>query len=553
MMPIAFGRALGATASKAERPFGRVPSVALVRTLALALALLTCGPRAAGASIVAPAPVVFVPLDDRPVTYQLPRMLGALAGIAVLTPPRASIGRYLEPGDPDAILRWLHSPATAEAGAFVVSSDMLAYGGLVAARAPRTAQSDAFARLRRLADLRTERPGAPIDVFGTIMRLAPTGVPDLGPARGYFATGATVDALAAYANLPDPPQTLEQREKAKRLREQIGAGTLEAYLATRARDREVDLFALQLAAEGSFERVVLGQDDAGRQGLHLRDLAALGSALHAWRLQDRVSIEPGADELGMVLVARAFARTAEWQPSVRVVYSRSDAAQVNDRLEYAPIDVTISGLIAACGARRVDSGADLELFVRVAQNDAGAEAAFVDGIAAAVEKGRPVAVADLTFLSGPSPSDEQQALVKALLERGVAARLDAFASWNTAANTVGTALAAAIAAGSGRRLGTYDRRAHAQFMLNRYIDDYAFHQFVRPGLNAELRAAGKDTSLLLPEIARRTSSQNRAQLWPLALDLAKQLYPEYRDGGLAIALPWDRTFETELDVRLAGS
>jgi hypothetical protein len=480
-------------------------------------------------------------------------MLGALAGIAVLTPPRASIGRYLEPGDPAAIASWLDSSATAGAGAFVVSSDMIAYGGLVAARAPETAPSDALARLRRLAALRSERPGVPLDVFGTIMRLAPTGVPAIGAARGYYATGATVDAIAAYANLPDPPQTVEQSEKASRLRAQIGEGTLAAYLGSRARDRDADLFVLQLAAEGSIDRVVLGQDDAGPQGLHLRDVAALGAALRAWHLQDRASIEPGADELGMVLVARAFARAAGWQPSVRVVYSRASAALVNDRLEYVPIDVTISRLIAASGARRVASDADLDLYVRVAENDPAEEAAFVDGIVAGAGAGRSVAVADLTFLHGPSPSDEQQALVKALIARNAAARIDAFASWNTTANTVGTALATAIAAGSGRRLGTYDRRAHAQFLLNRYSDDYAFHQFVRPGLNAELRAAGADTSLLLPEVAQEASSQNRAQLWPLALDLARQLFPEYRDGGLTITLPWDRTFETELDVRLAGS
>jgi hypothetical protein len=525
---------------------------AALAALCAALALATGGAGAASA-LERPGAIAFVPLDDRPVTYQLPRMLGALAGIGVVTPPRASIGRYLEPGDPEAILRWLDSEATAGASAFVVSSDMLAYGGLVAARTPQTAQSDAIVRLRRLAALHAERPGAPIDVFGTIMRLAPTGVPDLGAARGYYATGATVDALAAYANLPDPPQTDEQRAKASRLRAQIGTVTLAAYLASRARDREVDLFVLQLAAEGSFERVILGQDDAGPQGLHLRDVAALGAALHAWRLQERASIEPGADELGMVLLARAFAREAHWQPRVRVVYSRPDAPLVNDRLEYVPIDVTISRLVAACGAQRVTSGGDLDLYVRVAENDGAQETAFVDAIVGAVEASRSVAVADVTFLHGPSPSEEQQALVKALLERGAAARLDAFASWNTTANTVGTALATAIAAGSGRRLGTYDRRAHAQFMLNRYVDDYAFHQYVRPDLNADLRAAGADTSLLLPEIARRAASQNRARLWPLALELARQLYPEYRDGGLVITLPWDRTFETELDVRLAGS
>ncbi len=511
-----------------------------------------CAPARAAAAPAPPAPVAFVPLDDRPVTYQLPRMLGALAGIPVLTPPRASLGRYLEAGDPDAILRWLGSAETARAGAVVASSDMLAYGGLVASRTPQTAETDALVRLRALAELRAARPEQRFDVFGTVMRLAPTGVPDAGAARGYWATGATVDALQAYANLPDPPQTVADREKAARLRAQIAPATLAAYLGSRARNRSVDLFVLQLAAEGSFAHVVLGQDDAGPQGLHLRDLAALNSALRAWGLQDRASIEPGADELGMVLVARAFARDANWVPSVRVVYSRPGAARVSDRLEYVPIDVTISRLIAACGGRRVESGADLDLYVRVAENDAAEEAAFADALVGAVGAGHSVAVADLTFLNGSSPSEEQQALVKTLLERGIAARLDAFASWNTTANTVGTSLAAAIAAGSGRRLGTYAPRAHAQFMLDRYADDYSFHQFVRPELNEELRAAGADTTLLLPQIAREAASRNRARLWPQALALLRALYPDDRDAGLTITLPWDRTFETQLDVRLAG-
>ena len=87
-------------------------------------------------------------------------------------------------------------------------------------------------------------------------------------------------------------------------------------------------------------------------------------------------------------------------------------------------------------------------------------------------------------------------------------------------------------------------------MLDRYIDDYAFHQFVRPELDTALRARNIDTTLLLPDVARETQSRNRAALWPLALDLLARIYPQYRDGGLTITLPWDRTFETQIDVRL---
>jgi hypothetical protein len=63
-------------------------------------------------------------------------MLGQIAGQDVRTPPRAAIGNYLRPGDPDAILRWLNDAGVHGASALVASSDMIAYGGLVAARIP---------------------------------------------------------------------------------------------------------------------------------------------------------------------------------------------------------------------------------------------------------------------------------------------------------------------------------------------------------------------------------------------------------------------------------
>jgi hypothetical protein len=512
------------------------------------------------------APIAFVPLDDRPVTYQLPIMLGAIAGQPLLTPPRAAIGNYLEPGDPDALLHWLEGYGTQGVSALVASTDMVAYGGLVASRVPGVSTSEAFARLRALAALKSERNLPFVGVFGTIMRLAPTGVPRLGLATNYYAAGQTVDDLQAYANLPDPPRG-DDIARAHRLSERIGAPTLAAYLKTRARNRDVDQWALQLTAEGGFDQIVIGQDDAGPQGLHLKDVAALKRTARRFFLGNRAAIEPGADELGMVMLARVFARNARWQPTVAVVYSRPDGGATVDHLEYVPIDTTIGQIVEGCGARRIASAtggdsngaeakakgsgaADITLYVRVAATSDSDEAAFEDRIARDAAAGHSVAVADLTFLHG-GPGPEQQELTKALIARGDADKIDAFASWNTDANTIGTALPEAIAAGAGRRTGTYNRREHVEFLLDRYIDDYAFHQFVRPDLNEALRARGVDTSLLLAEDAREASDDNRAALWQYALDLLAQIFPDYRDAGLTITLPWDRTFETQIDVRMS--
>jgi len=59
--------------------------------------------------------------------------------------------------------------------------------------------------------------------------------------------------------------------------------------------------------------------------------------------------------------------------------------------------------------------------------------------------------------------------------------------------------------------------------------------------------------LLLPEIASQTTDDDRAALWRYAVALLHDIYPQYGDGGLTITLPWDRTFETQIDVRLRPS
>ncbi|MBC5829505.1 MAG: DUF4127 family protein [Candidatus Eremiobacteraeota bacterium] len=492
--------------------------------------------------------VVFIPLDDRPVTRQLPAMLGAIAGENVAMPPRALLGRYLSPGDPEAIRGWLQSPQTQAADAFVVSTDMLAYGGLVASRVPGTSIGDAIGRLRALETLHDRKPSAWIAAFGTIMRLAPTAVPRIGSAADFFAAGPHVAQLQAYANLPDPPRSAEQTVTAQHLREQIGTPLLNGYLQSRERNRQVDLYVLSMAAQGTVDRVVLGQDDAGPVGLHLRDVRAMNDAVARLGIADRASIEPGADELGMALTAAAFARGVDWTPSVSVRYSRADGATFNDPLEYAPIDVTVNSLITLCGGRRNDQHGDIALYVRVPHTSAADDAAFIAEITDRARRSG-TAVADVTFLA--NTYDLQRAFVEALINAGVANKLDAYASWNTSANTVGTALAEAIAAAVGRKTGKYNALAHAQFMLDRYIDDYAFHVFVRPQLIASLDAQGiKDHTYLLSGAALDVDLANRELLWPRALSLLERIYPQYRNAGLVMTLPWDRTFETELDVRL---
>jgi hypothetical protein len=461
------------------------------------------------------------------------------------------LGDYIAPGDVAGINTWLASAPVRDAGAFVVSTDMLAYGGLDASRVPGGVSLDeALKRLQPVHLLRTAHPHAWIGAFGTVMRLEPTSVTRVGEAAGYsqIAQDPTWQYIWDYAQLHDPPLPAETSH-AQRLRSLIGDDVLNQYLRTRERDRDVDLFVLRLAADRTADRVVLGQDDAGPVGLHVKDVRRLQSAVQQLGIGDRASIEPGADELGLALVAHAMARSIAWTPRIAVAYSRPNGGATQDPLEYAPIDATISALIRLCGGVRDDAHPDLTLFVRVPHTGAAEDAALLAAIRAHTAAGRSVALVDLTYLTYSYAS--QAAFVEQLIDAGLAGTIDAYSAWNTNANSVGIALGEAIAVGVGRRSARYDPLAHAAFMLDRYIDDFLYHTKIRPQVNAELAAQGvTEHYWLAPDIAKRANARVQDLITPLARTLLRRIYPHYRAKRLEIFLPWPRTAEIRSEIEL---
>jgi hypothetical protein len=377
------------------------------------------------------------------------------------------------------------------------------------------------------------------------MRLAPTGVP---AGTNYFAAYPEWKALQAYANLHDPLLP-DEVATAEGLRASIPPATFDAYLATRRRNLDVDRTLIAMRASGTLDRLVLGQDDAGPVGLHVGEVALLQREAAAAGVDPLPAIEPGADELGMALLSGAIARGARWEPRIAVRYSRPEGGAYVDPLEFAPVADAIDGLIALCGGKLVSGDPDIVLSVRVPQTSAAQDDAFVAAMQGDVSAGRNIALADLSYLQSYA---SQASFAQRILSDGLAARLDAYASWNTNANTVGTALAEAVAAGAGRRTGTYDALAHKTFTFMRFVDDYAYHDDVRPQLNDWLDRQGiDDHTLLTPKQTEQVADRNRALLWNEAAAILDRLYPGYHIAAIDITLPWRRTFETEIDAGIA--
>lgn len=100
---------------------------------------------------------------------------------------------------------------------------------------------------------------------------------------------------------------------------------------------------------------------------------------------------------------------------------------------------------------------------------------FVDFIGRALSIGKPVSVADITYPNGT------EARLFGMLQRLPLERLAGFSAWNTAGNTLGSAIPLGVAAAHVR-----DPARWTELRFNRLVDDALYQGGVRTELNRAL-------------------------------------------------------------------
>ncbi|SBT42294.1 DUF4127 family protein [Micromonospora auratinigra] len=486
--------------------------------------------------------IALIPLDDRPVCRSLPGLVAAVAGAQVQTPPADLLPAQRRPGDPDGLARWL---AGSRADAAVVALETLGLGGLIASRLrddPVTAVLDRWSALAT----------GPAPVYAATVVQRTPDADDAGEEPDYWARYGR--ALHAYSAALHRALGGTQRPGTD-----VPAEIRRDFLRRRQRNHVLNQVALGLAADGVLDTLVVGADDTA--------LAAVGTAEWQWlrdwtswlELTDRVLAHPGADEIGAVLVARALTVAAGHAPRVAVACAEPDGLDRVARYEPVPVGVGIASQAAAAGATLTDlADADAVLVVHPPQPGAHdwATAPPADTAPAPAARtaalvrrlladGRPVALADCALGNGADPR-----LVADLAADGSYARLAGFAGWNTAGNTVGSALATLVAYQVGRVAGTLDERAARRLLAHRLVDDHVWMSSARPRLRREL---GTDPTRH-DHIADADAPAVTARIGELLAARWRELgaVPGLAVAPGSVTLPWRRTYEIDFTLEETG-
>ncbi|WLD93068.1 DUF4127 family protein [Alkalihalobacillus sp. AL-G] len=505
--------------------------------------------------------LALIPVDARPVTRDLPGQIAAIAGWDVLVPDRGQLGFLKMPGDQSEFLVWLDRVAS-EVDGFILSLDMIGYGGLVPSRVIEDEFSTIWSRIEQVLQLKRRYPEKKLFAFSATMRISNNYVNE--EEKDYWDRyGEEIWQYSYHTHCFQRTASEESKRMIDDLYGRIPSEILDDYLQTRERNFSISKKLLEKVEEKLIDILVFPQDDTSEYGLNIREQEQLSADVEKRNLFNNVFIYPGADEVATTLTARAILE-AEFikAPTFYPFYSGETGKLKPAMYEDRPIVESVKGQIHVVGGHTVETvnDADLLLGVNVPGQQQGDLALqknlqyvntngrdvgeWIRRLVYYQKQGYKVAVADLAYANGADPV----MMSRLLGEPDVLSHLVGFGAWNTAGNTIGTVVAQAAMHYVHHKSGfdRSDEKLKEQILL-RLFDDYLYQTIVRQQVRNEM--AGPESKVNdLVKVVENRFLENYDNL--IQTEGVQKLLRDYEVDLGTTFLPWNRTFEIGLKVRL---
>ena len=481
--------------------------------------------------------VLYVPQDDRPVSLQYTVDTAREAGMTILTPPQNLISGKNYQGQADQIMAWVEQNA-GRADVMVLSTDTLIYGGLVDSRKHNIPLSTLESRLKRIESLKARNKKVRIYGFGTVMRSPRASGGGTEPAY-YAEYGPTIFQIAALQDKLDSGSlTQEETQKLMSLQASVPVEYLQDWFDRRQKNMKINKELIDETRSGVFDYFALGHDDTSQ----LSQSALEGRYLSKYSKDipvEKYGSFPGADQLGLLLMARSRTDESTEKPTFSVIYPLGGGGKTLPGYEDQTIDKTIAQHVEAVGGTMVTQGKPTVLLaVNTPLTTSTGESesfenfpmisnstnAFVDRIQQAVDSGVNVSVADIAYNNGADNT-----LVSALYKRDMLYKIGAYNGWNTASNTVGYAIA------QGVLLKTMSPEGHRKMLTqqaNIRKDIYRMQDSIRTD---NVRYSGELNERLESYLGERIQ------------DFAEK-YLKVDPRTVKATFPWGRLFETDITI-----
>lgn len=517
----------------------------------LCLVIIFCACLPGQASALAPKPILYIPLDDRPVCLDYVVETMDAAGLTVLTPPKQLLASRGQDGDPAKLWQWLYGHA-AEAEAVVVATDSLIYGGLVPSRRHTLPAATIAARAAQFRKLKEDFPRLRIYGMSTLMRTPKQSFGGMEPDY-YEAYGPNIARLTALLD-KEETEGLTPGEKLEIIQQQqfIPTAVLQDWFLRRQKNLDVNTALIKLAREQIFHYLVIGKDDNAPLSQTHREARQLRQQTADIALS-RFQLVPGVDQLGLVLLVRSIHEKSWKSPYIAVQYADGAGAATMPLYSDQKVSESVEAQIFALGCLPASNPQDAQLLLAVNTPNDGltleanhpsnqaipspASQKLADAIAAWTSAGAvPVAVADIAYANGAD-----NGFLAVLSANGVLPKLAAYAGWNTADNKIGYALAQGILANQT------PPEKRAALLQKRLLDDWAYQANIRRMLMQQYIIPEKLNPYRLGMPARKLQLIVTDEM-----ELFQRNNPSLDQSPYDYVFPWNRLFEIKITKRTSA-
>lgn len=508
--------------------------------------------------------LILIPLDTRPPCQKMVVDAGKMAGVQIITPPSEIMDYYTKEGDTKKIQKWLMDNIDKSDGV-IVSIDQLLHGGLLASRESGIKQDESQILLKFMRDLKIKAKDKPIYAFNVLPRITPPPTLE-SDSKKMIKISRLIDEISIFENEDDIKLLAD-------LKEDIKQEDLDIYLDLFRRNTALNKELINLAKEGIITKLVIGQDDGEDFGIPNMEKKSLVNYVHSLGISnDVVMITKGADEVALSLLANFVQKKANYQPKVYVEYNDEKAMRTVMPFMAGSVGSTVEEKLVMANAKKVNSPqeAGLILYVFIGNDEnMSTQRQSALKIKKYLEQGKKVVLVDLS-----KHFSANEVLFPTLLKEDVPINeLTSYAGWNTASNSIGTALANAVIYKAIRPTfnTTNDMLAVEYNRLNinyeRFLEDYYYLKEVIDVMNITLKNHGYENvndldmehnyiwmnKLLQSDMQKRANQLNNSEVFkmPFKVQTPEGVFDlTIRNLQVDVFFPWPRTFEVYLDVRL---
>ncbi|MDF2700019.1 MAG: hypothetical protein K0Q49_1575 [Haloplasmataceae bacterium] len=436
--------------------------------------------------------IVYLSLDERPCNYEFPYMMFNNDEFQIKRIDLSLLGYKKKSANIEAVSQWLYDECM-DAYGLVLSIDTLVYGGIVPSRLHHDSVDVLKDRLEILKKIKIKNPSLITYAFQLIMRCPGYNSSDEEPdyyekyGVNIFKNGFINHLISVNKAKEEDIHFLETHP--------VPDEFLSDFKNRREVNREINAETLNYVESHVIDFLVIPQDDSAEYGFTAIDQDFVRKIVDEKKLNTKVYMYPGADEVGMTLMSRMYTKFKNKRPKIYIKYPSITSGQIIPNIEDRFLDTTVkyhimvSGGIVVTSLEECDAVAFINapadrMLSRLSPKEEGQGMTTLRNMVEAFEfieyalklRNKAIIIGDVTYGNGSSLEIYNYLVLKDMLFD-----IAAYGGWNTASNAIGGAIAQGMAYVINGKT-----KQHMDFLMLRYVEDIAYDGYVRQLIKNEI-------------------------------------------------------------------